>query len=79
RKMLNRAIEIVSDLRKEVSCELELMGRKLGKALSYANTEEIAYVLIVSEDSEGDKVILKDMRSGEQKTIDYREVPDEVG
>ncbi len=79
RKMLNRAIEIVSDLRKEVSCELELMGRKLGKALSYANTEEIAYVLIVSEDSEGDEVILKDMRSGAQKTIDYREVPDEVG
>ncbi|HDY73810.1 MAG TPA: histidine--tRNA ligase [Euryarchaeota archaeon] len=82
RKMLNRAIEIISDLRKEVSCELELMGRKLGKALSYANTEGIPYVLIVSEDTEdeeGYKLILRDMSSGEQKTIDYREVADEVG
>jgi len=79
RKMLNRAIEIVSELRKEVSCELELMGRKLGKALSYANSEEIPYVLIVSEDAEGDSVVLKNMRSGEQKTVGLREVIDEVG
>jgi histidyl-tRNA synthetase len=79
RKMLNRAIEIVSFLRKEVACDLEIMGRKLDKSLSYADSEGIPYVLIVSEKAEGDSVILKDMHSGKQKVIDIMEVSHAIG
>lgn len=76
RKMLNRAIEIVSLLRKDVACDLEIMGRKLDKSLSYADSEEVPYVLIVSKEAEGDSVILKNMRTGEQNVMDIREVSD---
>jgi histidyl-tRNA synthetase len=78
RKMLNRAIEIVSFLRKDVACDLEIMGRKLDKSLSYADAEGIPYVLIVSKEAEGDDVILKNMRTGEQKVMDLSEVADAV-
>ncbi len=78
-KMLNRAIEIVSFLRKEVACDLEIMGRKLDKSLSYADAEGIPYVLIVSEEAEGDNVILKNMQTGEQKLMNLNEVSDAIG
>jgi histidyl-tRNA synthetase len=78
RKMLNRAIEITNFLRKEITCDLDLMRRKLDKSLSYANSEGISHVLIVSEDVKGDSVILRDMRNGEQKLIELKEVPDAV-
>ncbi len=77
-KVLNRAINITSALRKEVSCDLELMGRKLEKSLSYANSEGIPYVLIVPENEKGEGVILKDMRTGRQKMVKVKEVPDAI-
>jgi histidyl-tRNA synthetase len=78
RKMLNRAIHITSVLRDKVPCDLELMGRKLEKSLSYANSEGIPYVLIVSEEAEGDGLILRDMHTGEQKIIKITEVTDAI-
>jgi histidyl-tRNA synthetase len=79
RKMLNRAINITSVLRNKITCDLELMGRKLEKSLSYANSEGIPYVLIVSEEAKGDGLILKDMHTGEQKIIKISEVADAIG
>jgi histidyl-tRNA synthetase len=79
RKMLNRAIEIVSFLRKDVACDLEIMGRKLDKSLSYADAEGIPYVLIVSEEAEGDSVILKNMQTGVQNVMNLNEVSDAIG
>jgi len=76
-KGLNRAIKITSLLRKEVSCDLEIMGRKLSKSLAYADAESIPYVLIVP-DEKGDGVILRDMASGEQKVLSPEEVADAV-
>ncbi|RMF91372.1 MAG: histidine--tRNA ligase [Methanobacteriota archaeon] len=79
KKVLNRAIEISTLLRRSISCTMEIMGRKLDKALSYADSEGIPYVVIVSEEVKGDSVILRDMRTGEQRVIKIEEVPDAVG
>jgi histidyl-tRNA synthetase len=78
KKVLNRAIEICTLLRKDISCSLELMGRTLDKSLSYANAEGIPYVLIVSEEAKGGSVILRDMRTGKQMPLKVEEVPDAV-
>ncbi|MFQ5800451.1 MAG: histidine--tRNA ligase [Candidatus Hydrothermarchaeales archaeon] len=78
KKVLNRAIEITTVLRKDISCDLELMGRKLDKSLSYADAEGIPYVLIVSDEVKSDNVILKDMHTGKQRIVKVEEVPDEV-
>jgi histidyl-tRNA synthetase len=78
-KVLNRAINITSVLRKQISCDIELMGRNIDKSLSYANSENISYVIIISEGVKGDGVILKNMRTGEQRRVKVKEVPDAIG
>jgi histidyl-tRNA synthetase len=78
RKMLNRAIKITKILRESVSCDIELMGRKLDKSLSYANSEGIPYVLIVSENLGSDKVILRNMVTGDQIERDVKGVIDAI-
>jgi histidyl-tRNA synthetase len=78
RKMLNRAIKITKILRESVSCDIELMGRKLDKSLSYANSEGIPYVLIVSEDLGSNKVILRNMETGDQIERDVKGVIDAI-
>jgi histidyl-tRNA synthetase len=77
-KVLNRAINITSVLRKQISCDMELMGRKVDKSLSYANSENIPYVIIVTEEVKGDGVILKNMRTGKQRLVKVKEVPDAI-
>jgi histidyl-tRNA synthetase len=76
--MLNRAIKITKILRESVSCDIELMGRKLDKSLSYANSEGIPYVLIVSEDLGSNKVILRNMETGDQIERDVKGVIDAI-
>lgn len=73
--LLNEAIRVASIIRQYTSCEIELMGRKLDKAMNYANNEGIPYVVIVGEDElrEG-KVVLKDMKTGEQQKIKTGEI-----
>ncbi len=78
KKALQRAIGISKMLREKTSCDLELMGRKLDKSLSYADSEKIPYVVIVKDDSSDDMVILRDMESGDQKTLKIIEVPDAI-
>ena len=55
--------------------ELEIMGRKLRKALDYANSRGFKKVVIVGEKelNEG-KVTLKDMITGEQKLVGIDEL-----
>jgi histidyl-tRNA synthetase len=74
-EQLKKAIEISTTLRKKSKCEVDLMRRKLGKALSYADTKNIPYVVIVGEEelSKG-KVLLKDMKTGEQKEVDIKDL-----
>lgn len=50
--------------------ELELAGRKLKKALDYANKEGIAYVLIYGENEvNSGQVVARDMREGSEQTV----------
>lgn len=53
-----------------IKTELELSGRKLKKALDYANKEQIPLVLIYGENEvEKGAVVLRDMRKGDEKTV----------
>jgi histidyl-tRNA synthetase len=57
------------------SVEVDLMGRKLNKALNYANTKNIKKVLIVGENDIRDgKVSLKNMETGEQSLIELKDI-----
>ncbi|MDR7318314.1 histidine--tRNA ligase [Brevibacillus nitrificans] len=53
-----------------IKTELELSGRKLKKALDYANKEQIPLVLIYGENEvEKGAVVLRDMRKGDERTV----------
>lgn len=68
--VLGEAIRVSRMLRRHRPCELELTRRKLGKALRYADQRGFPYVVIVGEEelSRG-CVVLRDMRSGEQREV----------
>jgi len=69
--LIKKAIEISTKLRKNSTCELDIMGRKLGKALTYANNRGIPFVIIVGEEElKRGKVLKRDMETGEQIEID---------
>ncbi|MFQ5887072.1 MAG: histidine--tRNA ligase [Candidatus Hydrothermarchaeales archaeon] len=79
KELLNEAIKVADIIRQHTSCEIELMGRKLDKAMKHANNEGIPYVVIVGEEElrEG-KVVIKDMKTGEQQKIKTGEIRDVV-
>jgi histidyl-tRNA synthetase len=73
--MKKEAMKIASDLRKTHAVEYDLMDRKLGKVLEYAGEKGAPYVVIVGRKdySEG-MVTVRDMTSGEQKTVKIKEI-----
>ncbi|ASJ16012.1 histidine--tRNA ligase [Thermococcus chitonophagus] len=74
------AISIASRLRREgIKAEVELMGRKLRKALDYANRIKAKATIIVGrKDLERGVVTIRDMESGEQREVKVEEVVGEV-
>jgi histidyl-tRNA synthetase len=72
--MKKEALKIASDLRRTHVVEYDLMDRKLGKILEYAGEKGTSYVVIVGkkDHSEG-MVTIRDMSSGEQKTVKIEE------
>jgi len=74
------AVGIVSALRKAgVKADVELTGRKLRKALDYAGRLGIPYVVLVGKkDLEEGKVTVRDMETGEQKTVEKERVVEEL-
>lgn len=73
--LLKKAIEISAIIRKKSTCEVDLMRRKLGKALSYADAKGIPFVIIVGEEEQKkDKVLVRDMKSGEQKEVSIKDL-----
>ncbi|ABR54828.1 histidyl-tRNA synthetase [Methanococcus vannielii SB] len=55
--------------------EIDLMGRKLNKALNYANSKNIKRVIIIGEnDIFSGKIPLKNMETGEQVLIDVKDL-----
>jgi len=74
------AIEIAQGLREAmVKADIELTGRKLRKALDYAGRLGVPYVVLVGrKDLEAGNVTLRDMKSGEQKSLKKEEAVEEI-
>ncbi len=80
KELLKDAIKIANKIRQHTSCEIDLMGRKLDKAMNYANNENIPYVVIVGEEELKDgKVVIKNMKTGEQQKTKIGEIKNAVG
>jgi histidyl-tRNA synthetase len=79
-EMRVKALELSSVLRKNgISAETEVMGRELSKALGDADRRGFTHAVIVApkEAREG-KVILRDMKRREQKTVKVKGIIKEI-
>ena len=73
--LLKEAIKVSNIIRGYTSCEIDLMGRKLSKSMNYANNENIPYVVIIGEEELREhKVIIKNMKTGKQQSINIGEI-----
>lgn len=75
-----KAFEIAQKLRKNgIATDVDLVGKKLKKILSYADGMGINYVVLVgSRDIEEGKVTVKNMVNGEQEIIDLENIVDSI-
>lgn len=71
--IVDEAAKIAERLRKKYTVDMDLMGRKLGKQLSYADSIGAKYAIIIGENElkEG-KIQIRNLDSGEEKkcTVD---------
>jgi histidyl-tRNA synthetase len=79
-EMSLKALEVASLLRNaEISIEMEVMGRGVSKALSDADRRGFTHaVLIGPEEAKADKVVLRDMKKREQKTVKTNNLAKEI-
>ena len=62
-----------------ISTDLELMGRKMGKAMKYASGLDVKYAVIVgAQELQHDSVTVRDMVSGEQRLVKIDSLADEL-
>ncbi len=73
---LEKSIEIAEKLReKGIKTDIDLSGKNISKNLSYADSFEIPYVLIVgSKDLKNEKVTLKNMKTGKEEKIPVKKI-----
>jgi histidyl-tRNA synthetase len=72
-------IKFANELRKYVPVHVDLMERNFKAQLSYANTINADYVVIVGEkELEAEKLTLRDMVSGEQELLTLEEIIEKV-
>jgi len=79
-KMIPDALGIASELRRAgLRVQVDLMGRKLRKALEYADSLGAGKVVIVGpkEHSEG-QVVLRDMKTGGQETVHKTKIAEKL-
>ena len=71
-----KSAEIVASLRAAgVASDIDIMGRKMAKAMKYASAIRAKYAVIVgAKELEEDSVTLRDMTSGEQKLVKISEL-----
>lgn len=71
-----KALEIAKILRENnINVDIEMNNKKLKKALDFANTEKIPYVIILGEDELKEyKILLKDMNEKTQEKVDINEL-----
>ncbi|MDD3985695.1 MAG: histidine--tRNA ligase [Methanobacterium sp.] len=75
-----KAFEIAQKLRKKgIPTDVDVVGKKLKKILSYADSMGINYVVLVgARDIEKGKVTVKNMINGEQEIIDLENIADSI-
>ncbi len=75
-----KSAEIVASLRSAgISADIDIMGRKMAKALKYASAARAKYAVIVgAKEMETGSVTLRDMSSGEQKLVKAEDLPSEI-
>ncbi len=75
-----KAAEVVASLRSSgVSSDIDIMGRKMGKALKYASAIRARYAVIVgAKEMEEGSVTLRDMSTGEQKLVKVEDLASEI-
>lgn len=75
-----KAIEVTQMLRKaKIRAEYDIQGRKLSKALDYANSIGAKVVIILGKrDLAEGKVTIRNMESGEQRTVPLENTVEEV-
>jgi histidyl-tRNA synthetase len=68
------AIVIANKLREHIDTYLDVMGRKFKDQIAYANTIGASHVIIVGKNElDAGKLMLKDMRTGEQELVSMEE------
>ena len=75
-----KSAEIVAKLRSSgLSADIDIMGRKMAKALKFASSARARYAVIVgSKELEEDSVTLRDMSTGEQVLVKIDEIADRI-
>jgi len=68
---VTESLKIAQQLRdKNIAVDMDLNGKGIGKNLEYANSLGIPYAIIIGSDElKQKKVLLRDMKSGEQKLV----------
>ena len=79
-KLRARVLELSLALRRVgVPAEVEVMGRTVSKALQDADRRNVTHAVIVgSEELKENKVVLRDMKKREQKTVKISNLSQEI-
>ncbi len=74
------SFEILRTLRENgISADIDLMGRKISKALAYANSIKTDKVILVGEkELVNDSVTIRDMDSGDQQTVNINDIAEHL-
>jgi len=79
-KLKSEALRVAEQLRDQgVKVDLEIMGRKMARALEDADKKGFKYVILIGENElkEG-SVVVKNLVKREQKTLEIEQVPDQI-
>lgn len=79
-KAQTTAFRLLCELRQaDLAADMDYMNRSLKAQLKYANKYPAAFVAIIGdEEVEQNKVMLKNMHTGEQQLVDYNDVRQQV-
>jgi len=79
-ELKTKAVELSVKLRKtNIPAEVEMMGRTVSKALSDADRRKVTHAVIVGpEELKEGRVVLRDMRKREQRTVEIENLSKEI-
>ncbi len=74
------AMKVAGYLRdKNINVDIEMNNKKIKKALEYANSEEIPFVIIIGEEElKENKVVLKNMKTGAQMKVKIENIEENL-